>query len=129
MIEIARIKGVDLSKLVSKAKQKSDVKQHQIVAIAQVGWRVVAVAMNRRGTGEVSEFSIHAEEFLVKKLLKIKAIRFGPLNIAVIRVDKKGGIRCAKPCTGCQRVLSRYVAKHPGTEVYYTNDDGVLDRL
>lgn len=98
-----------------------DIRRHRIVAMAFTSnGRVVCMETNRAGSGEVSDFSWHAEEFLVRKLLRLKAReRFGKIYVLVARLGRRDGWTMAKPCDGCGKKLLRYVDK-----VFYIDEDG-----
>jgi len=84
------------------------------IAISQSG-EIIASAHNRRVYGHPTKWTDHAEEALLRKLLKMKAFqRYGKIRIFVMRVMKDGwGL--AKPCRKCQQQLAKY-----DVEVYYT---------
>jgi hypothetical protein len=86
--------------------ERSNVRCANVSAIAFWGRGRKVVATNRRGSGASSPFSLHAEERLIRKLLKLKAIeRWGMPSVAVYRYRKDGTLGNSFPCTGCQRQL------------------------
>lgn len=72
------------------------------------------------------KWTFHAEEFVIKKLRRIKAReRFRKLYILVARWRSHAGWGLAKPCGDCERILRIY-----GVDgVFYTNDEGDIRRL
>lgn len=104
-----------------KILKDCDIKRHRIVAIAFTpNGRVICLETNRAGSGDISDFSWHAEEFLIKKLLRIKAReRFGKIHVLVARLGRRDGWTMARPCDGCGRKLLRYVDR-----IYYVDEDG-----
>lgn len=106
-----------------KILKDCDIKRHRIVALAFTSnGRVIGMEVNRSGSGDVSDFSWHAEEFLIRKLLRLKAKeRFGKINVLVARLSRKNGWTMAKPCEGCGKKLLRYVDK-----VFYVDIGGEI---
>jgi len=72
------------------------------------------------------DHTIHAEQFLLLKALKIKAFsRFDNLNVLVVRWKKEdGSLGNAKPCIKCRKSLSS-----KALNVYYSNVDGDINFL
>lgn len=94
-----------------------NIRTFKVIAYAYAGRTLIAKSTNRKGSGFVSPFSWHAEELLVRKLRRIRAIeRLGPIRVHVARFTKQGHARIAKPCPGCFELLSRYGIK----EITYT---------
>lgn len=83
---------------------------------------IIALETNRRSTtGEITNWSIHSEEFLIKKLYKLRAReRYGKIDILVARWDKHGGWRLAKPCPKCESMMKDYGIR----KISYTNELG-----
>lgn len=110
-----------------KIKDQCTVKSFKLVAIALASsGHVICSATNKRATGGISEFSIHAEEALSQKLRKISAIeRYGSIDILVMRVRKDGSFGMAKPCAGCNNLLTRYGIRN----INYTDDEGKITKL
>ena len=106
-----------------KILKDCDIKRHRIAAIAFMpNGRVISIETNRLGSGDVSDFSWHAEEFLARKLERIKAReRFGRINVLVARLGRQKGWTMAKPCDGCARKLRRVV-----DIICYTDENGVV---
>lgn len=106
-----------------KILKDCDIQRHRICAIAFTpNGRIICVETNRLGCGDVSDFSWHAEEFLIRKLMRIKAReRFGKINILVARLGRQKGWTMARPCDGCARKLMRYVDR-----VYYVDENGKI---
>jgi deoxycytidylate deaminase len=108
-----------------KIEKDCDILRHKHAAIAfSRGGMVIASAVNRRTTGgHISDYSLHAEEFLIKKLRKIRAKeRFGYIRILVVRMPKAQEWGMSKPCDGCQRMIKAYGIN----EVTYTSESGSL---
>lgn len=106
-----------------KILKDCDIKRHRIAAIAFISnGHVIAVETNRKGSGDISDFSFHAEEFLERKLRRIKAReRFGRIYVLVTRLGRQHGWTLAKPCEGCARKLLKY-----GSTILYTDEDGIV---
>lgn len=100
-----------------KIRKHCDIKRHKLVAMAfSKSGKLIATATNRRGEGSISDFSIHAEEFLVRKLRRISAReRYGKIRIIVARLSKRGWAM-ARPCRGCQKILAGYGIE----DIWYT---------
>jgi hypothetical protein len=103
------------------------VRQHQLIAIAftKTG-RVVSRETNKLGSGDVSDWSWHAEEALANKLFKTNAVRRnGDIYVLVARLGRSKGWTLAKPCPGC-----RWKLKISGVSaVFYTEDDGKIEKM
>lgn len=99
-----------------------NIKRHRIVAFAFTkSGMIITHETNRLGSGIVSDFSWHAEEFLADKLKKIAAInRYGDIHVLVTRLGRAKGWTMAKPCDGCQRKLRLSGV----VSVFYTEDNG-----
>ena len=71
--------------------------------------------------GHPSKFTIHAEENLIKKLIKIRAKeRFGDISILVLRWCKTKKWTNAKPCSKCLNEMNKYGID----EIYYSDEKG-----
>lgn len=100
---------------------KSNVKSFPMTATARTynGYEITS-ATNRRGCGSISKHSIHAEEFLVRKMRKLRCLeRFGFLSVRVERYAKDGSLRMARPCTRCFNLLKDYGVR----EIIYTTPE------
>lgn len=107
---------MNLNKTIRKALSKSNIKRHKIAAVAIYGGHVV-VAQNMAGSGRSSDYSIHAEEMLLRKLRKLRfKERYGMPRVIVSRIRKDGSEGSAKPCLSCEMQLERYGID----ECYYT---------
>lgn len=108
-----------------KIEKTCTVKRHRLCAVAfsQSG-NIIASATNRiHNDGWVSDFSLHSEELLIRKLRKIRAIeRFGKIRVLVVRLAKSKGWAMAKPCKKCEFLLRSYKVQ----EVSYTDDNGQI---
>ncbi len=89
---------------------KSDVKRAKVLALAfRKNGMLITSATNKLSLGDNSRFTYHSEEYLVKKLHKLRAKqRFGDITVLVMRFSKKHGWKLARPCSNCQRILERY---------------------
>lgn len=98
----------DLFAIAKRVQAKSDIRRHRMSAIAIFrGGRWVA-ASNRLGSGKSSAFSLHAEELLIRKLVRLRAKeRWGLPEIYVLRIRKDGNIGSSKPCNSCARQLAQ----------------------
>ncbi len=108
-----------------KINRSCDVKRHRHCAMAfSKSGKLIACATNRIfDHGHVSDWSLHAEEMLIKKLRKIHAKeRFGYIRILVVRMPKAQEWGMSKPCDGCQRMIKAYGIN----EVTYTSESGSL---
>jgi len=113
---------MDLDRMRDITFRKSTVHSQKLTAMALNGKHIVCYETNRRGNGLVSRFSIHAEEFLIKKLRKTNAKnRYNALTVIVMRFRKDGSLGIAKPCVDCHRLLDNYGVKN----VYYSINDGL----
>lgn len=108
-----------------EAAQNSDVKRAKIGAVAFVdSGHILAVAHNKKVLGAKKRWTLHAEECLIDKIKKLKAVsRFKNVNILVLRMTATG-ISIAKPCTKCREFLQQMPVC-----VYYTDLSGVVKRL
>ena len=73
-------------------------------------------------------FTVHAEQALINKMLKLKAIeRYGLKNLNILVVRHKPSIKHlanAKPCKMCESLL-----KLIGIKTYYTDAKGEIKTL
>ncbi len=107
-----------------KIEKDCDVKRHKHAALAfsKSGY-LIAAAVNKRAAGHVSDYSFHAEEYLIRKLRKISAReRFGYIRILVVRMPKGQEWGMSKLCKGCQRLIKAYGIE----DVSYTSEDGSI---
>ena len=111
--------------LATKIAQYSDIIKARMSAIALTkSGKVICTASNRRLQGDFVNWSRHAEEALVMKLLKLKAFdRYKNITIFVFRISIRG-VSMAKPCPKCQKILAKYDVK-----VLYTTDSGEIKCL
>jgi hypothetical protein len=118
------IKMPDLDIGKQKIFSDCDVKHHRVVAFAFTPrGHIICVETNRKGSGIVSDFSFHAEEFLDRKLSRIGAYdRYKKINILVARWAKSKEWLLAKPCPGCLSRLSR----RPIDAIWYTDNGNIV---
>lgn len=109
-------------------KRSANVKSAKVVCLVDFGathiGRVSFAVTNKRGSGDVSDWSLHAEELAVKRILRQNLMRFGWPTITVIRLRNDGSVANAKPCPGCKAFLEKVYAT-----VYYSNAKGEIVRL
>lgn len=88
-------------------KAKGNLRSYKFLAIAlSSSGHIITTAHNMKGEGLISSTSIHAEEFLLRKLRKINAFnRFKGINVVVMRYTSSRGWEAVKPCEKCQRLL------------------------
>jgi cytidine deaminase len=110
-----------------KAASYANVRRAKLCAIAvTLSGRVVAVAHNRRTDGDKNRWTEHAEECLIRKIKRTKAIeRFGKLILLVMRINTRGLVM-AKPCARCQSMIAKL---GNNITVYYTDNEGKITRL
>lgn len=118
MIKIPE-KELFLSKLLS-----SDVKKAKLVAVAfRSNGNIICSAVNRGYWGCKDKFTIHAEEFLIKKLNKIKTReRNDDINVLVARWSVEKQWTKAHPCKKCLKALLDYGVKN----ILYTDETGAV---
>ncbi len=89
---------------------KSDVRRAKLLAVAfRKNGSMIANSTNRVVRGSTKRWTIHAEEFLIQKLKKLRAReRFGPLTVLVMRWTPSVGWKLAKPCKTCRKLLEEY---------------------
>lgn len=98
--------------LEANKKRGGDCWKFLAIALSHSG-HIIAASSNAKGSGIVSKLSIHAEEFLIKKLLKIKAWhRFKGIQIVVLRNSYSKGWHQVKPCSKCRTYLSNFDIKY-----------------
>jgi len=111
--------------------QKSDIVRAKIGAVLyNNNGSIIASAYNQRIYASVDKkrFSLHAEESLILKILKLKVIpriRKNSLNILVVRWKPSSSTLMgnAKPCDRCKYLLDKI-----GIRVYYSNERGEIVR-
>lgn len=117
-----RLPDLEIGK--QKIFKDCNIKRHRVVAIAFTrSGQIIACDVNRLGSGFVSVWSFHAEEFIANKLKRIGAReRFGSIHVLVARLGRGKGWTLAKPCSGCERKL-----RLSGVDsVFYTEEDGSI---
>jgi len=112
-----------------KVAQGSDVLRAKVGAVLFTNnGNIITQACNSSfyGLDKKKIFTIHAERYLLAKAFRLKALhRFQKLNILVVRYKKSiKGFCNAKPCVECAFYL-----KEAGLPVYYTDDDGNIQKL
>jgi cytidine deaminase len=107
----------------------SDVKRSKIAAILYTtSGHILAAASNKAYWGYGSIYTIHAEQFLIAKIIRMKLIsrhRLNDLNIFVCRVMANGKFSNAKPCSKCQALLLEAGL----TNVFHTDDNGNIREM
>ena len=114
-----------------KEALSSNVKRGRVGAVLFTrSGRIICSAHNSCFYGRVEDdiFTIHAEDYVIKKALKMKAlIRFRKEGLTVLVVRFKPSsltIVNSKPCGPCQSILD--FAK---VDVLYSNNDGEIVKL
>ena len=111
-------------KALTQAKH-CDVKLTTVVAVVSIDDTPLFAVTNRRGSGKVSKWTNHAEELAVKRLARwYTGNRLDDFQLHVIRFRNNGSVGMAKPCSGCNSLVTKVFKK-----VYYTNDIGNFERL
>ena len=85
---------------------------------------ILAFANNVYFDGSDIKRSVHAEEFVLSKAIKIRAFaRYNNLNLLVVRYKiSNDKLAMAKPCKNCQKLIERF----PELTVYYSNEQGKI---
>jgi len=111
--------------LAQKIATKGDVIKAKMSAIAiSRSGDIICSSSNRLLLGNNVRYSEHAEQAVVRKLLKVHAFdRYKGISIFVFRISSNG-VSMAKPCEKCQKILDRY----PLT-VFYTTENGSVEKL
>ena len=83
---------------------------------------VITFANNVYFDGDTDKRSIHAEEYVLAKAIKLRAIsRYKGLNLLVVRYKTSSDkLAMARPCDKCAKILTRF----PEIKVYYSNEQG-----
>lgn len=111
-------------KALAQAKH-CDVKLTTVVAVVSLDDRPLFAVTNRRGKGSISKWTRHAEEMAVRRLSRwYSGNRVDDLELHVIRFRNNGTVGMAKPCPGCNSLVTKVFSK-----VYYTNNSGFFERL
>lgn len=115
-----------LQKALSTAKN-SEMQRGKVGAVLFTNsGHVITFANNVYYDGDDNKRSIHAEEFVLSKAIKLRAItRFGDkgLNLLVVRYKSSNDkLVMAKPCSKCAKLLQRF----PEIKVYYSNEKGEI---
>lgn len=116
-----------LKHLIEKARRKVEkdcnIIRGRVAAIAVVRGSILAVETNRRC--DKKKWTWHAEEMLLRKLVKIRAKeRLGKISVYVLRFNHMG-LALAKPCPACEKKLRKYGVE----DVYYTTFDCLWSKL
>jgi cytidine deaminase len=85
---------------------------------------IITSANNVYYDGWGEKRSIHAEEYLLSKAIKLHAIsRFRKLNLLVVRHKTSNDkFAMARPCVKCAKLLARF----PEIKVFYSNEQGEI---
>jgi cytidine deaminase len=114
-------------KLAMDTALMSDVKRSKVGAVAFTSsGNIITASCNKIIWGHSKKFTIHAEEYLLTKIVNIKALeRLGKLYILVVRVKSSNPTQpsLAKPCRKCSELL-----KESGLIVYYSDSDGKIKK-
>jgi deoxycytidylate deaminase len=121
--ELPIVSNSILKKAIEEA-EKSTYKQHRVGCVIFKGRKIHSVAFNSvRGNQIESRFknfteSLHAE---AHALFKCNFSLRG-YSILVVRINKHGELRNAKPCTFCMDYITFKEIKH----IYYSDVDGIF---
>jgi cytidine deaminase len=87
---------------------------------------IITFASNVYYYGDKNKLSIHAEEYVIAKAIKMRAMtRFQDkgLNLLVVRYkDSTKKLAMARPCEKCAKLLKRF----PEIKTYYSNEEGEI---
>lgn len=111
-----------------KINRSCNVKRHKHCAMAfsKSGKLITSATNVIHNEGNVSNYSFHAEEYLINKLRRIHAKeRFGYIRILVVRMPKGQEWGLSKPCPGCERLIKAYGIN----DISYTSEDGSIINL
>ena len=118
--------------LLGLAKKKIDrscnVKSFRHAAIAFLpNGHILATEANRKGNGDISDFSMHAEEMLAKKLMRMHVKeRIGRFTVLVARYRKADNSwAMSLPCLPCQG----WFWEAGCDTIQYTGNDGKIRKL
>lgn len=85
---------------------------------------IITSAYNVYFDGDDDKRSIHAEEYVLSKAIRLRAIpRFchRGLNLLIVRYKTSNDkLAMARPCEKCAKLLTRF----PEIQVYYSNENG-----
>jgi cytidine deaminase len=111
--------------IATKLTKYSDVKKGRVSAIAfNNNGKILTTAQNRKLIGHGERYSTHAEENLIRKLLKINAFqRYGRITVLVLRLSSEG-VTMARPCKRCQSLIDDYPI-----DIIYTSWSGELEKF
>ena len=114
-----------------KSAKNSNVKRGKVSAIAFTNsGQILAQAHNCIMLGGIpsKNFTIHAEQFLLAKLTRLKIFqRYSKNDINIFVLRYKNGddtISMARPCPRCEFLL-----KKAGIRVFYTNYQGNIEEM
>jgi hypothetical protein len=113
-----------LAKIITKQLAKCDVKGFKVVAIATRNGHAITAECNRwSDCGRISKWTEHAEERLIRKLVRTNTLnRFrGHIGVLVLRVTVHG-LKMARPCAQCQLLLQAAGINR----VQYSNNKGEI---
>ena len=115
------IKLTILQRAIKEAKASTIVRAKVgAVLFTSTGYIIVS-AHNTILYGIKKKWTIHAEEFVLAKALRLKALkRFGKLHLLVVRYKPATDVLAnAKPCEKCQELLRKAQIK-----VFHTDSSG-----
>jgi len=120
------MKSFTLQKALATAKN-SEMQRGKVGAVlfTDSGY-IITFANNVYYDGDDNKRSVHAEEYVLSKAIKLRAIpRFinRGLNLLVIRYKiSNDKLAMARPCDKCAKLLQRF----PEIKVYYSNERGEI---
>jgi cytidine deaminase len=118
------IKSDILNKALKSAKS-SNVIQGKIGAVLFTdGGYIITSACNVKYYGDKDKNTIHAEEYIIHKALKLNAFRrFKTFNLLIVRFKPSTkAFANARPCEKCALLLNRF----PEIKIYHSNERGEI---
>jgi len=114
-----------IKKAISVAKKSNVLRSKLGCCLFTSAGRIVAFTNNTKIYGIDGKFTIHAEERLIVKALRLGAGRYDADRILVVHFMR--GTQClgmAKPCPRCE-----YLLKRAGFKVWYSDENGDIKLL
>ena len=118
------MKSFILQKALSVAKN-SQMERGKVGAVLFTNsGQIITFANNVYYDGDDNKRSVHAEEYVIAKMIRLRAIsRFKGLNLLVVRYKiSNDNLAMARPCIKCAKLLQRF----PEIKVYYSNEFGEI---
>jgi len=122
------IKVSVLTKAISVAKKSNVIRGKVGAVIFTRSGRIVASASNTVFYGHKNKWTIHAEDFAIRKCFSISSKvlrRLYPLYLLVVRYSKEyDTLAMARPCKKCEQII-----RGLGIITFYSDKDGTLKKL